>query len=66
MVYRYSEASWRDSKYNLNPTGKNRSYTRSTTLTAQEQTYIKAHEDEYRRTKLVDELIELWTGKTFQ
>jgi hypothetical protein len=35
-------------------------------LTQQEQHYVKAHEDEYRRNHLVDELLELWTGKTKQ
>lgn len=33
-------------------------------LTQQEQEYVKAHEDEYRRNHLVDELLQLWTGKT--
>jgi len=32
-------------------------------LTPQEQEYVQASEDEYRRNKLLDELIELWTGK---
>jgi len=34
-------------------------------LTQQELDYIKAHEDEFKRMHIVDELIELWTGKTF-
>lgn len=35
-------------------------------LTKQEQEYVKAAEDEYRRNSLIDELLELWTGKTKQ
>jgi hypothetical protein len=34
-------------------------------LTQQELDYIKAHEDEFKRMHIVDELIELWTGKSF-
>jgi ParB-like chromosome segregation protein Spo0J len=38
----------------------------SADLTPQEQQYVKATEDEYRRNELVDELLQLWTGKNKQ
>jgi len=34
----------------------------TTELTQQEREYVKAHEDEYKRETLLNELIELWTG----
>jgi len=40
----------------MNPTGKNRSGNRSTqttALTTQEKEYVKAHEDEYRRIRIL-------------
>jgi hypothetical protein len=32
-------------------------------FTQQDKQYVQAHEDEYRRNKLVDELIYLWIDK---